>query len=97
MSDWPKPDPDKVAMHNAANDTLQKKYKDIEEQVRSNGLNPWDDQAFKDAFYAWRSHYNLCRQCGSTNTSVYNHSLMWHDGDVVCDDCGRYVRMYDAG
>lgn len=39
----------------------------------------------------------VCPKCGSGNTSVHNYSMMWHDGDVICDDCGTYVRGYDAG
>jgi hypothetical protein len=41
--------------------------------------------------------FNLCVKCGSHNTSVKNYNMMWHDGDITCDDCGEYVRMYDAG
>jgi hypothetical protein len=28
---------------------------------------------------------------------VENHSLMWHDGDVVCAVCGGFIRRFDAG
>lgn len=38
-----------------------------------------------------------CGRCHSHNITVENHSLMWHDGDIVCQDCGGYVRMFDAG
>jgi uncharacterized protein (TIGR02996 family) len=38
-----------------------------------------------------------CPSCGGDNHEVRNHSLMWHDGDVFCMDCGAYVWMYDAG
>lgn len=42
-----------------------------------------------------------CMHCGGRppETVVANHSLLWHDGDVVCamPDCGRFVRDYDAG
>lgn len=40
---------------------------------------------------------SACPACASSNTSVHNYNAMWHDGDVMCDDCGTYVRMYDAG
>lgn len=46
---------------------------------------------------AFRQHYNSCPECGGSNTSVRNHDMMWHDGDVVCDDCNTYVRGWDAG
>ncbi len=42
-----------------------------------------------------------CLRCAGKppGSEVVNHSLVWHDGDVVCTvkDCGRYVRGYDAG
>ena len=38
-----------------------------------------------------------CGRCHSKNLQVENHSGMWHDGDIVCQDCGGYVRMFDAG
>ncbi len=41
--------------------------------------------------------YKKCPSCGGTNFEVRNHSLIWHDGDVYCKDCGAYVRSYDAG
>jgi hypothetical protein len=30
-------------------------------------------------------------------TKVINYNMMWHDGDVVCETCNGYIRMYDAG
>lgn len=39
----------------------------------------------------------VCGGCGSSNTQLENHSGMWGDGDVVCLDCGGYVRMWDSG
>lgn len=38
-----------------------------------------------------------CGRCHSSNKKVENYSMMWHDGDIVCQDCGGYVRMFDAG
>lgn len=42
-----------------------------------------------------------CADCDGTppSTRIVNHSMMWHDGDVVCakPDCCRFVRNYDAG
>lgn len=40
---------------------------------------------------------NQCKKCGSLKTHVENYSMMWHDGDVICDNCDSYVRSYDAG
>lgn len=28
---------------------------------------------------------------------VIDYSMIWHDGKVVCAECGRYIRDYDAG
>lgn len=37
------------------------------------------------------------KTCEHKNTIVINYSPIWHDGDVVCEDCGKYIRSYDAG
>lgn len=40
-----------------------------------------------------------CPKCGSSprRHEIRNYSMMWHDGDIHCIDCGTYVRGYDAG
>jgi hypothetical protein len=35
--------------------------------------------------------------CGSEKFTIKNHSLIWHDGDVHCQQCGMYIRDFDAG
>jgi hypothetical protein len=30
-------------------------------------------------------------------TRVIDYDMMWHDGKVVCANCGQYLRDYDAG
>lgn len=37
------------------------------------------------------------KTCKHKNTVVINYSPIWHDGDVVCEDCGKYIRSFDAG
>ncbi len=37
------------------------------------------------------------KTCKHEKQTVINHSLMWHDGDVVCVDCGKWIREFDAG
>jgi hypothetical protein len=37
-----------------------------------------------------------CIECGSTRLNIRNYSMMWHDGDLYCEN-GHYVRGYDAG
>lgn len=44
----------------------------------------------------WREAYNTCATCGSTKTEVRDHSAIWGDGDVYCEN-GHYVRMWDSG
>ena len=45
--------------------------------------------------------YNLEKQCECHPLErvpvVINHSLMWHDGDVVCERCRCFIRSFDAG
>lgn len=38
-----------------------------------------------------------CPVCESTSFEVRNHSLMWHDGDIYCKNCGSFIRYFDAG
>jgi uncharacterized Zn finger protein len=40
-----------------------------------------------------------CPDCGSgpEEHEVRNFDEIWRDGDVYCNRCGTYVRMYDAG
>lgn len=40
-----------------------------------------------------------CPKCGAPpkDHRVDNYSMMWHDGDVVCNKCNTRVRGYDAG
>lgn len=40
--------------------------------------------------------FNVCVKCGSQNTSVKNFDQRWRDGDITCDDCGEFIRYYDA-
>lgn len=44
----------------------------------------------------WREAYNTCGECGSKKLELRNHSAMWGDGDLICEN-GHYVRMYDSG
>jgi hypothetical protein len=47
--------------------------------------------------YALRYGMNACPACASQRTSVQSFNEVWRDGDIFCDDCGAYVRMFDAG
>lgn len=39
----------------------------------------------------------VCPQCGGTEFELRNYSMMWHDGDIHCAKCGKFIRSYDAG
>jgi hypothetical protein len=36
-------------------------------------------------------------ECGSTEFVIRNYSMMWHDGDIHCAQCGKFIRSFDAG
>lgn len=44
----------------------------------------------------WRRDYNTCATCGSNKVHVENHSSIWGDGDVICEN-GHKVRDFDSG
>ncbi len=43
------------------------------------------------------SMIGVCPKCGGTEFEVRNYSMLWHDGDIHCAVCGRYIRGFDAG
>jgi ribosomal protein S27AE len=38
-----------------------------------------------------------CPDCGNDQFEMRNYSLMWHDGDIHCARCGKFIRSFDAG
>lgn len=40
-----------------------------------------------------------CPSCGANPIEVVveDYDPVWHDGKVVCKDCGHFIRYYDAG
>ena len=54
-------------------------------------------EEWNDLYKKWRQAYNTCDNCDSTDTEVRNYDPVWRDGDVMCNNCGGYVRGYDAG
>lgn len=40
---------------------------------------------------------HVCPQCGSTEFEMRNYSQIWHDGDIHCKKCGKFIRTFDAG
>lgn len=84
------PSPEKYKIWKAQLDVLG------QELDRLHKANIWGGPE-GEAFRAFRKHYDTCPECGSTNTEVENFDELWRDGDVICQDCRTYVRMFDAG
>lgn len=41
-----------------------------------------------------------CPKCGDDNPDhreMRNYSMMWHEGDIHCTNCGAFIRYFDAG
>ena len=38
-----------------------------------------------------------CPDCGSTEFEMHNYELAWHEGDIHCARCGKFIRRFDAG
>lgn len=44
-----------------------------------------------------QKHNNTCSECGASDNRMENYSMMWHEGDIVCNKCDTWVRGFDAG
>jgi hypothetical protein len=40
---------------------------------------------------------NKEEECKHEETVVINYDPMWHDGQVVCKKCKKYIREFDGG
>lgn len=92
--------PEKQAAHDAYVNRLYQDFMALEKDLRTQFPDYGDvirHPTWKDAWSSWREAWDTCPECQSRNNSVHNYSMMWGDGDVVCDDCGTYVRGFDAG
>lgn len=38
-----------------------------------------------------------CPDCGAIEFEMKNYSEIWHDGDIHCARCGKFIRRFDAG
>jgi len=38
-----------------------------------------------------------CPDCGSTEFEMRNYEQLWHEGDIHCARCGKFIRRFDAG
>lgn len=87
----------------AHNERVSRLWKNLEQvrtklyQQHGDFSKVLSDEKYKLYHSNFRKAYNQCPECGSSNTRCENHDPMWGDGDVICQDCRTYVRMYDAG
>jgi len=94
------PSPEARARYIERSRELWSELKSIEDRLKQDGLDyaqVLDHQLYEEAFRAARTHDNTCSECGGTELRMENYSMMWHDGDLVCETCDTYVRMWDAG
>jgi len=91
----------KQAQRDAMVSKAHETFKRIEEKLKAKHGGDYgkalQDPKWKKAFYAYRTAYDTCPECGSSRCHVENHDAMWGDGDVVCSECDTYVRMFDSG
>jgi uncharacterized Zn finger protein (UPF0148 family) len=38
-----------------------------------------------------------CPECGATEFEMRNYEMMWHEGNIHCAQCGKFIRRFDAG
>lgn len=41
--------------------------------------------------------FKLQKTCKHKKRVVINRNLMFGDGDVVCESCGKFIRTFDSG
>ena len=101
--EWHNPSEMTTKSRDLALKILKQQLECVKERLRLETGSPFGSSStgfhpdYRAADLAWRAMYNQCPECGSEDTAVENHDLMWHDGDVVCQECRCYVRGYDAG
>lgn len=74
--------------------------REVTDRLKATGMGYTEllgTEEYKEAFGAARRHDNTCPECGGTKLRLENYDMMWHDGDLVCEACDTYVRMWDAG
>jgi len=38
-----------------------------------------------------------CQCVNRSGTYAANYHMMWHEADIMCNDCAKFVRFWDAG
>ena len=41
--------------------------------------------------------YKVKCVCDDRKPLLVNHDMLWHDGDVICENCRGFIRFWDAG
>jgi hypothetical protein len=36
-------------------------------------------------------------KCNNPKPQMVNYSMMWHEADIICNNCGKFIRYWDAG
>ncbi len=85
---------EKQKKHDDAISALHAEFKRLKEA--SPHLPYWEGD-IGEALSRYQDARNVCPECGSKSTRMENYSMMWHEGDIVCNDCDTYVRGFDAG
>jgi hypothetical protein len=35
--------------------------------------------------------------CDDQQPRQVNYEMMWHEADIICANCGKFIRFWDAG
>jgi ribosomal protein S27AE len=39
----------------------------------------------------------VCPECGSAEFEMRNYEMSFHEGDIHCAQCGKFIHRFDAG
>lgn len=56
----------------------------------------------KAVYWAWHKEFqkarNTCAEClDDTTVARENYSMMWGEADLICTNCGGFIRDLDYG
>lgn len=92
-------DAKKQRMHDAEVSRLYREFKAHEKALRAERTysEVLKEPSWWEAHRAWLRKRNTCPECGSEKTEVTSYDPIWQDGHLTCQECGTFVRHYDAG
>jgi hypothetical protein len=41
--------------------------------------------------------YDTVCACDKQEPIMVNYQMMWHEADIICGNCGGFIRYWDAG